>query len=317
MPYSGRSKLLFTLVFCCACAPICAADPDPTESTPQIVTVKIKLDERSMIIVPVSVNGAGPYDFALDTGCTKTIVDRKLAAGLNLPQVGEKTVLGVLASAKLSVVQVNALSVGGARVRGGEAFSADHAANVTARVRGVLGEDFLRNFDVLIDYRHLVMRLELAPGSMAESAVGEHLPLRLAGTLNGSPTLNRVIIFGRIPELGEEPVSLLLDSGTNQLTLFRDNLGPGSYQPDLVSFGSFSHWVTSTQVMASTILSLKLGHGSRMDLAAIAFPRRDAVDTDGLLPACLFHSVLISHFGRFVILNPSFPKAGGGVLAAR
>ena len=316
MPHSGPSNLLFALVSWVAFAAACTAFPEPIEPAPQLVTVKIKLDERSMIIVPVSVNGAGPYEFALDTGCAKTIVDRRLAGELNLLQVGEKTVVGVLASAKFSVVQVNSLSVGGATVQGGEVFSADHAGNVAGKVRGVLGEDFLRNFDVLIDYGRRVIRLESAPGSMAETAVGEHLPLELTGTLHGSLTRNRLVVSGQIRELGNAPMSLLLDSGANQLTLFRDDLGPGENRAELMSAGSFSHWITSSAT-ARRIRSLDLGHNTVSNLIVIALSRRADVDSDGMLPICLFHSVLISHYGRFVILNPSFPKAGGDALAAR
>jgi len=316
MSLIGRSNRLFALVFCLAFAPACKVFPEQIEPTPQTFTIKIKLDERSMIIVPVSVNGAGPYDFVMDTGCAKTIVDRKLASELSLPQVGERTVVGVLASAKLSVVHVDSLSLGGATVSGGELFSADHAANVTSGVRGVLGEDFLRNFDVLIDYRHRVVRLESAPGSMAETAVGEHLLLQLAATNHGKLTHNRLIISGRIQELGDAPMSLLLDSGANQLTLFRDNLGPGENQAEPISAGNLGQWITSSAA-ARRICSLDLGHSSVSNLVVIALSRRDAVDSDGLLPTSQFHSILISHFGRFVILNPSFPNPSGDALAAR
>ena len=194
-------------------------------------------------------------------------------------------------------------------------LSADHAANVTGRVRGVLGEDFLRNFDVLIDYRHRVIRLESAPGSMAETAVGEHLPLQLTGTLNGSPTPNRLIIFGRMREFGDATMSLLLDSGANQLTLFSDNLGPGASQAVPITTGNFNRWVAST-VATREIRSLHLGSTSVPDLTAVALSLRADADTDGLIPTSLFHSIFISSHGGFVILNPSFPKTGRDEQAA-
>jgi len=309
MSLSSFSKRFFAVVFLVALSPAFAAGPGPDESTSQIVTVKIKLDERSMILVPVTVNGAGPYEFLMDTGCAKTIVDRKLAEELNLPQAGEKTVNGVLASAKLSVVRVNSLSVAGAAVQGGEVFSADHAANVSNKVRGVLGEDFLRNFDVLIDYRRQVLRLETASrGSMAATALGEHLALQFNGTLHGNPTRNRLIVSGQIRELGGATMSLLLDSGASQLTLFRDNLGAEANQAESRFFGSFNHWV-GMSAESRTIRSLDLGHSSIPDLVVVALARRADVDMDGVLPTSLFNSVFISHLGRFVILNPSFPKS--------
>ncbi|HEY4382625.1 MAG TPA: retropepsin-like aspartic protease [Acidobacteriaceae bacterium] len=312
MSFITRFNPLFALAFCAAWSTAIAAVTDQSQPNVQDTPVKIKLTEMSMITVPVSINGSGPYDFMLDTGSAKTIVDQKLATELRLRPVGEKTVIGMLASRKMSVVHVDSLSVGGAVVPDGEVFSTDHAANIDGKVRGVLGEDFLRNFDLLIDYRHLVIRLESAPGSMSLSALGERLPLQLTSTCQGKPTRNRLIVGGRIPELGNETMGLLLDSGANQLTLFRDTLGAGESRAEPIWTASFSHWVAAAAA-ARTIRSLKLGSSSVSDVTAIALSRRADVDSDGLLPTSLFHSVLISHVGGFVILNPSFPKTGGDV----
>jgi hypothetical protein len=289
------------------CLAVVAAAQDETAPAPRIVTAKIKVDELSMIIVPVSINGFGPYDFLLDTGCATTMVNQKLADELGLPRVGgEKTVVGVLSPSRMPIVHVNSLSVAGATVSGGEVFSTDHPATVAGKVRGVLGEDFLRNFDLLIDYRHQAIRLESPHGSMAETATGEHLPIQLTGTLQGKPTFNRLIVLGRIHELGGKLMSLLLDSGSNGLILFQGNLLAGSHE-ESVRAGNSSKWVSSSAT-ARTVQSLDLGRLSVPDLTVVALSRRAQTDTDGLLPTSLFHSVFISHHDRFVILNPAFPK---------
>jgi predicted aspartyl protease len=301
-------NFLAVLISCAICLPAGAAVADQTEPTDKIVTAKIKLDDLSMIIVPVSINGSGPYDFMLDTGCTKTMVDERLAKELHLSLVGEKTIVGVLASTKMSVVHVNSISVGGAVVSDGDVYRSDHLTT-TDKVRGVLGEDFLRNFDVLIDYGHEVIRLENPDGPMAETAVGEHLPLELNGTYHGQPTRNRLVVSGHIRELGDRPMSLLLDSGANRVTLFRDTLGPGANQQELVSTSTFNKWISSS-AETRMIRSLCLGDNSVSDVRVVALSRRADVDTDGVVPTSLFHSIFISHRGRFVILNPSLPKGG-------
>ena len=104
-------NFLAVVLSCAICLPAGAAVPDQTEPAAKIVTARIKLDDLSMIIVPVSINGSGPYDFMLDTGCGKTMVDQRLAEELHLSRVGEKTVVGVMASAKMSVVHANSISV--------------------------------------------------------------------------------------------------------------------------------------------------------------------------------------------------------------
>ncbi len=307
MSLTHRFNRLFVLLAFATVVPAVAQVPEQTAPTPNIVTAKIKLDDLSMIIVPVSINGSGPYDFLLDTGAAKTMVDQKLADQLSLPRAGEKTVVGMLASARMSVVHVNSLSVAGATVPGGDIFSSDHPATVTSKVRGVLGEDFLQNFDLLIDYRHQSIRFESPLGSMSATAVGEHLPLQLNGVLHGQPTHNRLVVSGHIPELGDSPMSLLLDSGANSLVLFQDSLGAGSNQQQSVQAGNFNKWISSSAAARSVRL-LSLGANSVENLTVIALDRRADVDTDGLVPTSLFHSVFISHQGKFAILNPSFPK---------
>jgi hypothetical protein len=302
-----RSKRLFALLAFATFVPAIAQVPSQTTPTPNIVTAKIKLDDLSMIIVPVSINGSGPYDFLLDTGSSKTIVDRKLADELGLPHVGEKTLAGVMTSARMSVVHLNSLSVGGATVPGGDVLSSDRTTTVTGKVRGVLGEDFLQNFDLLIDYRQRVIRLDAPLGAMAEAASGERLPMQLTGTLHGQPTHNRLVVSGQIAELGDTPLRLQLDSGANGLTLFRDTLGQNSNQQERVRLGSFDKWVSSSAA-TGTVRSLSLGSSSVLHLTAIALPQRADADTDGLVPTSLFKAVLISSRGGFVILNPSFSK---------
>ena len=305
--FQPPSRISYPAVFG-ICLPAAAAVPNQVESAATIATAKIKLDDLSMIIVPVSINDSGPYDFMLDTGCTKTMVDQKLAEELHLSKVGEKTVVGVLASAKMSVVHANSISVAGAAVAGGDVYSSDHLTT-TGKVRGVLGEDFLKNFDVLIDYSHEVIRLESSGGSMAETAIGEHLRLELNGMYHGQPTHNRLVVFGHIQELGDKPMSLLLDSGANKLTIFQDSLGPGANQAVPVNAGSFNKWISSSSETRK-VRSLRLGDNSVSNVTVIALSRRADVDTDGVVPTSLFRSVFISHQGRFVILSPSLPKVG-------
>ena len=105
-----RFGQIFLLLICVSSLPALAAQATTeatgqTEPTPQIVTAAIRLDDLSMIIVPVSINDSGPYAFLLDTGSGKTMVDQKLADELGLPQVGERKIMGILGSTRMSVVR--------------------------------------------------------------------------------------------------------------------------------------------------------------------------------------------------------------------
>ena len=51
---------------------------------------------ETLALVPVYIHGKGPFAFALDTGASRTVVDRRIAAELGLPAAGpEVPVSGV------------------------------------------------------------------------------------------------------------------------------------------------------------------------------------------------------------------------------
>jgi hypothetical protein len=301
-------RRIFALLACTLCIPSIAAASDPAAPDSSIITAKIKLDELSMIIVPVSINGSGPYDFLLDTGCANTIIDQKLATQLQLPQVGERKIIGILGSSLMPIVRANSVSVDGATIPDLR-VSASPSRMTVSKVRGVLGQDFLQHFDVLIDYRHLSIQFAPALGSLSQSLAGEHLLLHVDEANPGRSAPDHLIVTGHIPELGKEEMSLLLDSGANCFTLFQDKLGPQAFREDRVHTGNFGAW-TNTSIASRTVRKLLLGKNSVPDLTVVALAHPVNSATDGLVPTSLFHSIFISTRGGFVILNPSSEKPG-------
>ena len=259
-------SLIFVLFTCVSSLPAIAA------LVTAEVTVRFKIASNYMIVVPVTINGSGPYDFVLDTGSNNTMLDQKLADELALPQGGETAVLRPRHSMSSAVtVYADSFSIAGATVSGKDLVLVTSAdlRGLPRKVRGVLGEDFLQNFDVLIDYSHLIIQLESGLSSMAETLKGEHLPIQLNGSLQGEPTLRRLIVAGHIPDLGDKSLSLLLDSGANNLTLFRENLGVGSKRQTFIDASSVN---TSSIITVKTqvIRTLNLGENEINDLTVIA-----------------------------------------------
>ena len=273
------------------------------------VTVRFKIASNYMIVVPVTINGSGPYDFVLDTGSNNTMLDQKLADELALPHGGETAVLRPRSSMSSATVYADSFSIAGATVAGKDLVLVTSAdlRGLPRKVRGVLGEDFLQNFDVLIDYSHLVIQLESGLSSIAEMLRGEHLPIQLNGSLRGEPTLRRLIVVGHIRDLGVKSLSLLLDSGVNNLTLFRENLGVGSKRQTFIDVSNGSA-PSILIVKTQAIRTLNLGKNEINDLTVVALACQPESDADGMIPTSLFHSIFISHQRRFVILNPFFPR---------
>ena len=116
------------------------------------------------IIVPVYVNGEGPFQFAVDTGSTLTCVDGSIAERMELPE--QHGVRGVAAGAssvgQVRVVQVDSLRVGGAMMREMPicVLELGHARQVGVEIDGLLGLNFLRAYQVGIDFNRREVRLE-------------------------------------------------------------------------------------------------------------------------------------------------------------
>jgi predicted aspartyl protease len=290
------------LLACTVCLPAIAETNSPTDPAPGIVTARIRLDRDSMIIVPVSINGSAPSDFLLDTGCTRSIIDQKLADQLALPQIGVRKLVGVLGTSQISVVGAASVSVGGATASNLKISVTSNRMTVS-NVRGVLGQDFLQHFDVLIDYRHLAIQLAPDSESLAQTLTGEHLPLRIDPTHPALSSPNRLVISGHVPEFGKNDITLLLDSGANQLTLFHQNLGALADRSEKANTGNFGAW-NNLDVASRRVRYINLGANSVPDVNIVTIAHPTSTDTDGLIPTSLFNSIFISSHNGFVILNP-------------
>lgn len=121
--------------------------------------------------VPVSIAGAPPRPFVIDTGAERSVVSRQLAGRLGLsagPQVRLTTMTG---SARVSTVVVPSLSVG--PVRDQRAFHAPALEAAHLGAHGLLGVDKLQGHMVAIDFARQEMVVRPSRG-VARPSVYRH-----------------------------------------------------------------------------------------------------------------------------------------------
>jgi predicted aspartyl protease len=122
-----------------------AADGSPFEPGPG----------GAFILLPVCVNGRGPFRFLVDTGASSTVIAPHLARELGL--VGRPIeALGVQGRLAAESFTLDSLEAGGQIVEQLDASSVDvfdytSQAAGTA-VEGILGYSFLRQYRVVLDY---------------------------------------------------------------------------------------------------------------------------------------------------------------------
>ena len=122
----------------------------------------LKHGKQVIALVPVTINGHGPYTFALDTGASQSLVDSAVAKELEVATTGEShSVAGITNVTKVQTIEVEHWSVGKVKLPATTVVEADLPfGNADGGVQGLLGSDILSEFDVVtIDYGHGVLRL--------------------------------------------------------------------------------------------------------------------------------------------------------------
>jgi predicted aspartyl protease len=129
--------------------------------------VKFKLahPQRPLILVPAMVNGTGPYQFALDTGASGTVISVDIAQVLSLENKSMETVTtGGGYQLSMPITELSSLTVGNAKVENLMVVVADFFAMLSkvagVTLHGIIGFNYLSNFIVGVDYLNEIVKLE-------------------------------------------------------------------------------------------------------------------------------------------------------------
>jgi hypothetical protein len=119
------------------------------------VTVPLTTLKTRHIVVPVRINGQGPFRLALDTGSPITFVSNRVARKVKLLEA-ETTSAPILMGIR-GQTPVKSFAVGAARAEDFEIMILDHPAiellsQVDGPVDGIVGYSFLGRFRTTIDY---------------------------------------------------------------------------------------------------------------------------------------------------------------------
>src|ERR1700733_2538014 len=197
--------------------------------------VKFRLRDGYLILVQTKINGGGPFDFLLDTGTTRTVIDPELARQLQAPIIGEASLTGVLHVRHDELVRL---------------------------------EDLVSKFDILIDYKQHWLPFGDAPPA------GERCRFETIGQYHGSPTINRLLIPAEFVEVSGAKIQLQLDTGAKVPELFpanHDSRSPQSWGGSMAT----SHGANETTVYSNVTIRIGATIVRRMDVVqsrrAIAF----------------------------------------------
>jgi hypothetical protein len=258
------------------------------------------------VIVPVTVNGRGPYDFMLDTGCTITTVDRELGQELALVPREQGTVVTLTQHTPALLAFARSVVVGPVSEQNVEVMIRDLSGlrRIAPTTRGVLGQNALNHADFLLDYRHKLMEFD-TDGAFAHSLGGHHIPLRRE-TVGGDPQYANLAVHAKVNDHGARAMDLLLDSGAASLVLF------GGTEKEGIEFaeGAVTDIAGGHLLAAVREIQVVIDGKSREVATHVLAFNGVGKDIDGLLPTSIFDRVYISNSGGFAMFEPKVKKSG-------
>ncbi len=266
--------------------------------------IRFKLVRNFLVVVPVCINGQGPFDFELDTASDYTLIDSALARELDISGEDRIGLMTVRGARGVSRAKVRSITLGSKNAENLPVLCTDLRGiqSMGSEIRGVLGMNFLSLFSYLINYQ--AQTIELEDGTELQGQIrGERIPIE-AGD-------KRIVLSGEVDSFGKKNLRLLLDSGAQGLVLYKaetEDLGFKLVHSRHVwwdSIGATSkgqQWTLSGLVQSLSVGKVKFSNLPTLVVANPVVVR--GIRADGSLPASLFRSVYLNVKGGFVVFNP-------------
>ena len=234
--------------------------------SPKSAKTKFRLagGAQPLILLPIRVNGHGPFEFILDTGAGTSLLSAELAKKLNIKIISTKE--GQSAGGKISVslAKVDSLALGEAKLDDVDVGIVDlsHIAKaIGTKIDGDVGYNFLKHFRIAIDYHDCEIRFDEPRRieRLGRSAKAE-VPMRLA-------SLAKPLLLVQVHANGDGPFQFAIDTGTSTTAIapeLAQELGlEGSTVGPLTTGGA------QVNVTAGTLESFQVGRARIDDLVVV------------------------------------------------
>lgn len=181
--------------------PAPAAKPDPAD---MLFASPTRSDRAGRIIVPVSINGKGPFRFLLDTGANGSMISAALARtlGLSSNHTRDEQVQGTTGIERLPCVTIDEMRIG-AIVKHDVAMPVSPSP-VLSGLGGILGMAGFGPVRVLVDFRENRVEVDRSSSRLVEGYLDIHARRTADGLL-------------MIPAfVGDVPVQAVIDTGAEE-----------------------------------------------------------------------------------------------------
>jgi hypothetical protein len=275
-----------------------------TQCPGNVVSVQYHPLPHSHIGISATINGSGPYEFMVDTGAQITVIDPALAQELKLEVTGSLNIVTVASRVEVPLVSATVVEVGPVSVQGIR-MAVEDLGPIQADypgLRGVLGNNFLSRFDLLIDNSHRTLCFDDSH-RMQQSLRGERVPILSDVSDSGAASAGAILVSAHLPDDDKQGSVLRLDSGSNVPLLYVDHQAKTSARVQGSTIGKQAQFVYAY----TPERNVRLGSQKEMQIA-FATPASghlySKTGEDGVLPTTLFKRVFISAADHFVMFDP-------------
>lgn len=182
-----------------------------------------------LILVPVSINGAGSYDFILDSGATHSMVSTELAQRLGMEPDSDEQGIGAGGAVQMPSTRVRSIHVGSACQENSRIYISNDLEQIGAaaksNVDGAIGFDFLRDFRLKIDYRRNKV-------CFARSAERSQEALGAAASIPFTITPAEALILLPITVNGHGPFQFIIDTAAGRTAVAPELLDQCKISPN-------------------------------------------------------------------------------------
>ncbi|MEO8071806.1 MAG: aspartyl protease family protein [Acidobacteriota bacterium] len=262
-----------------------------------IAPVKFRLVKNYLIIVPVQINDTETLEFLLDTGTNTSIIIPEVAAHLNLRPVDRIEMVTTVGSVIALRSFLPRLTFGGHSAVNTEVLWSDlsELRRLDKRISGVLGQNFLAQFNFTLDFRQ--QRINLADNNQADDNQFEEATRIPFENEDGQILLTM--------KIGQKTCKLVLDSGASNLIIFASGYQKLQNQIELSNQTAQLSTNAGGQSAQTGWLDRVQCGGKNLRRLQVALLNETANRAaDGLLPLSLFRSVYFNNQKGYVILNP-------------
>src|SRR5204862_5661269 len=168
---------------------------------------------QPLILLPVQVNGEGPFEFILDTGAGTSLLSSELGKKLGVKILGSKEGQSAGGAVSVSLAKLSSLAIASVKLDDMDVGVVDLsqiAKTVGVKIDGDLGYNFLKHFRITLDYRRNEIRFDdpkrFEP--VGRSAAVTEVSMRLA-----SPA--KPLLLVDVQANGRGPFQFAIDTGTS------------------------------------------------------------------------------------------------------